>query len=208
MTTLKENSIWRLSICANKYLSLIPHDITYFNTYFMGRAMPLDWVAPPVVISGSTKKLPDFVGWMTGAPVVSEKAKLALFPCLDGFVQFLPFHDIKGKKYFAMNVTHVETSLLDIGKSEVLYSSSVPKVALTLKRAFFNQQPQTKLPPIFKVTILSDEDVDSEIFVTKSFAEIAIKCKLSGIALADPEQDSFKAVLANKNQNIVPGIVG
>jgi hypothetical protein len=97
MTTLKENSIWRLSMCANNYLSLIPHDLSYFNSHFIGKPMALDWFAPPVVIDGKSKKLPDFMSWMTSAPVVSEKAKIALSPCLDGFAQFLPFHDIKEK---------------------------------------------------------------------------------------------------------------
>jgi hypothetical protein len=46
------------------------------------------------------------------------------------------------------------------------------------------------------------------IFVTKSFAEVAIEYKLTGMALADPQQDGFKYVLANKSQNVAPGIVG
>jgi hypothetical protein len=107
-----------------------------------------------------------------------------------------------------MNVTHIETRLLDVKKSEILYSSTEPKIALYLKRAFFIGSLPSQLPPIFKVTIRSDDRVDSMIFVTKSFAEVAIEYKLTGMALADPQQDGFKYVLVNKSQNVVPGIVG
>lgn len=201
-----EDRIWRLHICGNKYLGLIPLDLDYFHAHFIGKPMPQEWSAPPVTVSGKSKKLPDFVSWMTKAPIVSERAKLALSPVVSDYVQFFPFHDVKGKKFYAMNVTHVETEILDLERSEIAYSSTEPKVVLMIERAFFVEKLPANLPPIFKISILPNE-VEGDVFVTKTFAEVAIEAKLTGIALADPQQDSFKSVLANKSQNVVPGIV-
>ena len=200
------NSIWRLHICGNKYLGLIPHDLDYFQTHFVGKTMPEDWPPPPIELSGKSKKIPDFMSWMTSAPVISEKAKLALEPILNGYAQFLPFLDIKGKKFYAMNVTHVETHLLDIEKSVILYSTAEPKVALMLKQAYFVEPLPSNLPPIFKITISTD-DVLGEIFVTKKFAEIMIERKLTGLALADPQQNGLKLLMDGKSQNVVLGVI-
>lgn len=200
------NNIWRLHVCGNKYLGLIPHDLNYFHTHFIGKPMPLDWIPPQVTLSGKSKKLPDFASWMTCAPVVSEKAKQALEPILNSYVQFLPFHEIKEKKFYAMNVIHVESHLLDVGKSDISYSMTEPKFALSLRRAFFVEPLPSELPPIFKI-FASPRTVFGDIFVTKQFADIAIEHKLTGIALADPQQNSLKFVLAGKSQNVVPGII-
>lgn len=199
-------NVWRLFVMSGKkYLGLIPHDLGYFNYHFNGARMSSDWTLPPLSLSGKSKKLPDFVGWMRCAPVVSEKAMRALAPDLNEFVQFLPFHEIKGKKFYAMNVLHVENDLLDLNKSEILFGSDELKRVLSLDRVTFASPLPGNLPPIFKVSVRGQ--VLGDIFVTRTFADLAIEHKLTGIALADPYQNPLKMVLAKMSMNVVPGVI-
>jgi hypothetical protein len=188
---------------ADKYVSLIPHDLNYFREWFVGRPMPGDWQPPPVTISGTSKKLPDVMSWMTAAPVVSEKGMKAL-ESLGNCLQFLHFHDVKGKRYFAMNVICVETHLLDLDRSSIAYDKD--HQPLYLERAAFVTS-DADMPPVFKVGF-DDGKVFGPIFVTRTFAEVAISNKLSGFDLADPGRGGLRATLSGESQNVVPGIVG
>ena len=97
---------------------------------------------------------------------------------------------------------------LDLGKSEILYSTAEPGLVIAVRKAFFLKPDVTDLPPIFKIAAGKSSDPLANIYVTKTFADIAIEKKLSGFSLADPRESSLDYILARKPQNVVPGIVG
>jgi hypothetical protein len=199
--TTNDMRIWKLVGGGNRYIGLIPHELAYFQTHFIGRPMPIDWVPPPVTISGKSKKLSDFVIWMLTAPVVSEKARIALESAFNDYVQFLPFHHIKDKPYFVMNVTCLVENLLDVSSSDISYGSDGKRI-LNINRAVFKQPLPEQLPPIFKLAI-----DPTDIFVTQAFADLAIKYKLTGLSLSEPGVDGLKLILKGQDPNVVPGIV-
>jgi hypothetical protein len=199
------SEIWRIEVLGAMYLGLIPHDLTYFNEHFCGLPMRDDWDPPPIEISGKSKKLPDFVIWMTSAPVVSEKAMLALKQVASDCLQFLEFHPIKGRPYFAMNVIKVEAGLLDMAKSDIFYADGDTKeVPTIIRRAFFREREGKSVPPIFKVSIKGS--VMSEIFVSRAFGEVAVENSLTGVALADPSVPSLVQALSGQDPNVFPGL--
>jgi hypothetical protein len=201
--------IWRVESCSNKYLSVYSPQkkLSYFDTNFIGKPMLADWVLPEIELRSKSKKAADFVSWsVDGSFMVSAKAKLVLEPVLNEYVEFLRFHDIKGKPYYAVNVLQVEPNLLYADKSEILYGYDEPKNILILKSAVFVNPLPTKLPPIFKIEF--NGRIQSEIFVTKPFADILIEHQLTGIELADPSQYDLPYVLENKSQNVVQGVIG
>jgi hypothetical protein len=79
-------------------------DLRYFNAHFTCEPMIDSWELPPVTPHGSSYKAADVVSWMLRAPVVSERAKEALSGICTDLVEFLPFHSVKKKRYFAVNV--------------------------------------------------------------------------------------------------------
>ena len=102
-----KSKIWRLEELASQYLSLIPHDLQYFGQHFVGVYLPDNWTPPSITINGKSKKLADIISWMIQSPVISEKMKNILQDLCGDSVQFLRFHDLKNKPYYAMNVLAV-----------------------------------------------------------------------------------------------------
>lgn len=198
--TVQDITIWRFTIeSGNKYLELIPHDLCYFDGKFIGQLMNVDWeLPPPIKISGKSKKLPDFVGWMTKCPVVSERAKNILEPIIGQHVQFLPFYDIREKKYFVMNVITLLDDVLDMERSDVFYAAGI---LVGVRKAFFKIMQSKLLPPIFKLSI--DPSI---IYVTAPFVQAVIDNKLTGAAMADPKKDALEFILKKQTSNIVIGI--
>lgn len=206
-----ELRIWRLHTCCNHFTSVdTPSEgLNYFNSHFNGEPMVANWKFPEVTLSGKSKKLADFLGWSKGVELVSEKAMHCLKPVLNEYVEFLPFHEIKGKPYYALNVLQLEGDLLDIAHSDVTFYPGKPALQENIAyitTAFFKMTLPEKLPPIFKLTYRPGR-VGADIFVTKAFADIAIEYQLTGIELADPRQDSLSYVIRDLPQNVVPGIV-
>lgn len=198
-----QGSIWRLLVGGKKHLGLIPHELAYFNSHFMGQPMPVSWKPPPAEIDGKSKKAADFIDWVRGAPVLSKKAVDVLGPVVGASAQFLPFHDIKGKPYFAMNVVALESGLLVESQSDILYTSGEPRRLLKLKKAAFAADAKPK-SPMFKVSLHGD--VWDDIFVTEPFAQAIVSHALTGVALADPMSDPMDFILAGKSPNVVPGV--
>jgi hypothetical protein len=195
--------ISRLLLGGKRNLGLVPHELGYFNAHFNGEPMPSDWTPPPAEIDGKSKKAADFISWMRGAPVVSKKAMDALLPIVGASVQFLPFHAIKGKAYFAMNVVAIERALLDAARSDIVYGPVEPRRPLTLKKAVFHAGvvPAT---PVFKAALQGH--VFADVFVTLSFAQAVVIHALTGAALADPASDPMRFALAQKSPNVVLGV--
>jgi hypothetical protein len=108
---------YELVIVSNKRISFSPIDLTYFRYNFICESLRNKWTIPPVTVLGKSYKAADFVLWMQRAPVISEKAKDALSDICGDLVEFLPFHAIKGKSYFVLNV-------LNMKDSEVIFKKS------------------------------------------------------------------------------------
>ena len=199
-------SIWRLETCANEYTSIsVKSDFKYFRTHFIGKPMTADWAQPEIEIFGKSKKTADFMSWGMSVVLVSEKAKNLLEPVLGSCVEFLPFQEIKGKPYFAMNVVRVEPNLLDLNKTQAHFSIDEPKYIIALDSAVFVDPLPTELPPIFKIEY--NKKVNSEVFVTRPFVDVVVQHQLIGIELADPSKRAMPFILDRKSQNVVPGIV-
>jgi len=100
---------YELVIRSHRRPSFVPHDLRYFNTHFVCQPMRTDWHIPPAELIGKSYKAPDFVLWMQRAPVISLRAKEVLDGLCVGLVEFLPFHSIKSKPYFAANVLSLDS---------------------------------------------------------------------------------------------------
>ena len=109
-------NIWSLRSADKGNLSLIPHDLDYFQNHFVGKAMTEQWNPPPVKISGKSLRLRDFVSWMVQAPVISERAKVSLQPVLGEHVEFLPLLKLRGIPYYAVNVLELVTASISEGR--------------------------------------------------------------------------------------------
>jgi hypothetical protein len=191
--------VWLLYLSNNKNLGLIPHDLNYFQTHFIGQPMAANWQPPPVTVSGKSKRLQDFVSWMYKAPVCSEKAKTCLEPVIGDYVEFLLLTHIKEKPYFAINVLKV-VDCLDKDNSDLVYSSSEPGYIRNVETYGFIPD-RLEHVPIFKVPLTV-----SSVFVTRDFVDVVINNKLWGAKFADPSINSWEYVFGRKSANTVPGV--
>lgn len=173
--------IWRLFIDADRYISFIPHDLHYFTDRFCCRSLINGWEPPPVTINGRSKPLADFVSWMNRAPIVSERTMKLIENLVGSDVEFLPFHKLKNKGYYAMNVLRCE-DLIDYEKSVL---------DPLLERIYFIENLPDVLPPIFKCG-----DKFGDIFVTFPFIDMMLNNKMTGAKLAYPEENIVKLILA------------
>lgn len=176
---------------ANEYCSFIPQNLRFFDNRFNCKPLGDDWSIPPAEIEGRSKPLADFVSWMSMAPVVSERARDLIEDLAGNDVEFLRFHELKGKPYFVMNVLRCE-NYLDKEKSVF---------AEFHERFIFKADLPGDLPPIFKCP-----GRWSEIFVTAEFAEMIVANRLRGAALADPAETTMPLILANAEINRYPGL--
>jgi len=186
-----------LRIGGTRFLGLIPHELSYFNRNFVGQPLDTPWVAPPIKLSGKSKKLPDFVCWMMSAPVVSERAKSSLEPLIAPCVQFLPFHSIRNKPYYAVNILAIQHGLLDQSRST--FSRFEDGTIHCIDRALFHPAPK-ELPPIFFLG-----EGTGNVWVTDSFAESVVERQLTGVQFLAPDQDPFMVVLGREPPNAFPG---
>lgn len=192
--------IWLLYFGGKKKLSLIPHDLDYFKTHFIGKPMNQGWQPPPVTIHGKSLRLHDFIGWMSKAPVCSEKAKVNLEPVIGSFVEFLPLTELRGKPYYAMNVLKV-VDCLDAARSEIDYFDHDPKRIMVINTFAFVPD-RVENVPIFRVP-----QPTSHVFVTRKFIDVVIANKLSGASFADPSINCWNYVFGRTTANTVPGIL-
>ena len=196
---MKPQQIWELCPSSKGYLTLIPDDLDYFQTHFIGKPMCHNWQTPPVEIYGKSLKLGDFIGWMLTAPVISEKAKRILEPFISPYVEFLPFIELRGKQFFALNVIEL-VDCLDKKKSTIRYAPDDPTYILSIGNFFFDAQ-RVKNVPIFKVA-----EYPKSVFVTHQFVELIVKNKLRGAAFADPSIEPFGRIMSGDPLNTVDGV--
>ena len=186
---------------SKKYMGLVGYirDHGYWDRYFHAKSMPEDWELPPQQIVGKSKRLGDFVEWMAQAPLVSERARKVLAPIVGSDVQFVRFHDLRGKPYFGMNVLRVERGFLDVERSKCDRRSD-GDIAFCSQYVFKKDLP-ADLPPIFKISPGSDA------LVTQRFAEALIEHKLTGFCLQDPGQDAIRLMAKGLPLNAYPGLL-
>lgn len=185
------DQIWKLHVTATRYASFIPHDLTYFHGKFQCNKLADGWIAPPAEILGRSKKLPDFALWMSMAPAVSERAAELITELAGEDVEFLPFHEIKSKRYLIMNVLRCE-NYLDMDRSDFTQFE---------ERFIFRADIPKAIPPIFKC-----KNRWSEIFVSSAFGEMLIRNSLRGAALANPEEATMPLILEGESANRFPGL--
>ena len=192
--------IWVLRAADKRNLSLIPHDLNYFQAHFVGKPMANDWKPPLVKISGKSLRLRDFVSWMIQSPVVSERAKACLEPLIHSYVEFLPLVELKGTVYYAMNVLKL-VDCLDRTQTEMLCSSDDSNRILSVNKYHFHEG-RIQSAPIFKVP-----DYPSDVFVMQSFVEVVIQSKLTGAKFADSSVTPWASIMRKESCNIVPGVM-
>lgn len=203
MGTENARAIWLLrSGDSKKYMHLVgwggKHS-DYWHKNFAAERMLEDSELPKLEVLGKSKKLGDFVGWMLQAPLVSVRAREALEPILGKDVQFVDFHDLRGKPYFGINVLRVESGYLDLEHSECVNRED-GKVSVCYRYAFKNNLPQC-LPPIFKT------HPQSSVFVTSTFAETIIENKLTGFCLQNPAENAISLMAKGMPLNAYPGLL-
>jgi hypothetical protein len=159
--------VYELVIMTNGRISFVPEDLRYFDNHFVCKSMADYWEIPPAKIIGTSGKMPDFVSWMLRAPVISERARDNLANICDGLVEFLPFHNVKNRKNFAVNVLNLDSG-----------------------REIFKKFPS------------------SAVFVRKGFGEVVRDNGLTGVELADPNDDIGKKIVRGEHVNCFPGVVG
>jgi len=186
MNSLPE--IWRLACCCDKAFGLQPTDLYYFNEYFRGKPLPADWTPPAYKIRGTSYKINDFISWMLSAPVVSEKARDALLPVVDGFAEFRPMGVFRKTPYFVMNV-YFTADCLDFEFSEILYAPDEPRKILDIERFRFRKEAIPDAP------IFMEANHPGDIFVKNPVVACIRKHGLTGAALLDPSVSPFDIMM-------------
>ena len=194
----EQHKIWRLHVCGKRFVGLVTLDSSDY-AHFLGQKIEMPWSPPPCEMTGKSKRLPDFVCWMKPVPVVSERARNALLVLVRDAVQFLPFHSLRGKPYYALNVLEMRHNLLDVARSELSRFSTDGRI-FDIERAVFREPLPAGLPHIFKL----GEDT-GDIFVTTAFAELVVEHQLTGVQLLAPTQNILRLILGREALNAYPG---
>lgn len=192
--------IWRLESNSKNWLSVSTLSILSLDGQFEGERLPENWIPPPFQILGKSKKVPDYIGWVLNAPLVTERFANTVRHWESEYIQLLPFDTIKKKKVYAMNVIKIQKNILDFDKSEISYLGE-DKKSPSVKRVIFKDLPEN-LPPIFKI----EPEIDCQIYVSEEFCKLVVQHQFTGLALADPTVDSFKLIIRNQNRNVYPGV--
>lgn len=192
--------IWILRSADSRNLSLIPRELDYFQTHFVGKAMRDDWRPPPVKVYGKSLRLRDFVSWMVQSPVVSEKAKNTLDPVIGDLVEFLPLVELKRQHYFAMNVIKL-VDCLDRNESKIVFSPNRTNEILSIKTYHFVPS-RVEDCAVFKLP-----DAPSVVFVRQSFVNVVIRSRLTGAKFADPAENPWRGVMRGESCNVIPGVL-
>jgi len=192
--------VYILRSADRRNLSLVPDDLDYFQSHFVGESMAEHWQPPPVVVSGKTLRLRDFVSWMLQAPVLSTRARISLEDLIGCYVEFLPLVELRGMSYFAINIVKL-LDCLDRAKSDIIFSPSRPGQILGVNSYQFLSE-RLEAVPIFKIP-----DDPSAVFVTRPFIDAVIQCRLTGAKFADPSVSPWVAAAQGESCNIVPGVL-
>lgn len=191
--------VWKLAADSNKDL-VIRTAIDYFKDHFVAQRMASNWVSPPLRIEGKSKRVRDFVSWMMSAPVVSERAKLALQPVIRDSCEILPLTQLRGKLFYVLNVLSI-VDCLDHARSRIVYADDDPAHVLAIERYFFDERRVPADAAIFKIP----DDLGC-VFVTKLFVDAVLAHELAGASFHDPGIEPFGEIIQGRSLNVVPGL--
>jgi hypothetical protein len=149
------------------------------------------WVEPDLTFSYSRIKPNDFVGWMPGAPVVSDAARTLLHGIVGAGVEFLPLFTRRGKPFFAMNVLET-TSSLDKSSSRIEYFDEDEREIMMVRTAVFDFGAE-RIPPAFKI-----EGYSGDVYVSREFALAVRNAGLTGAMFLDPRKDILSRAIRNQ----------
>ena len=186
--TIDPLRIWLLRTASSRkyaYANGYIGSATYWSENFAGRRMPKNWQAPPLDGVSKSKKLGDSFGWVLQVPVVSARARDVFEPIVGDDVQFLFFHEIRSKLYYAINVLCIE-DYQDHERSEGAPRADGTKPVAS--RYIFKENLPAELPPIFKT------HPESNVFVTHRFVQAIVDKKLTGFSLQDPGEDAIRLI--------------
>lgn len=193
------SSLFKLGADCEKDVNLRT-PIDYFKDHFVAREMALQWTSPPIRIQGKSKRLRDFVSWMSAAPVISEKARQALDSLITRHCEILPLIELHGKSHYALNVL-TQVDCLDRERSDILYAENDPAHILRVKSYVLIPERVPEHVSIFKIP----EDLGC-VFVTQRFVDTVIANKLRGASFEDPTADPFAKFARGEPLNVVPGL--
>lgn len=189
---------WQLNTCCNGVLSLIPDDLRYFNDHFIGASMVSSWEGPPLFsVWGRSKRVLDFVGWSTSAPIVSERALGVLKALSTDDFEFFSFSELKDKKYFAINITRF-CDCIDFKKSDIQFYGHSQRGVI---RSVTLRQDVNFPTGIFKM-----DRIPGYVFVSDSLAHALIEEKLTGFGLTRPSTDVLGLASRGLPLNDHPGL--
>jgi hypothetical protein len=174
-------------------------ELSFFSDHFVGRPMADSWKPPAIEMGNRSKKLKDFLSWMTKAPVVSACARDVLAPLAGERCEFLPLLQIKKKQYFAVNVLHF-VDIVDWANSDVQYGSDDPTRIVEVRRYALHSGV------IPDATIFKVPSYYADVFVTRPFVDAVIDACLNGVAFADPCVNQWARYFSRSPVNTVEGV--
>ena len=189
---------WQFNTIASGGLNILPDDLRYFNDYFVGKPMRSSWNdLPKYTLAGRSRQKNDFLVWHTAAPVASERALSVLRSTSPTDFESLPFPDILGSKYYAINVIAI-SDCIDFNNSEIQFYGDkeygVPR-RIVLKSAL-------AIPfGIFKM-----KRIPGYVFVSDQLANRLIDEGLTGLGLTKLSTDVLARAVLGKTQNDHPGL--
>lgn len=193
---MNEQTIWRLNVLADGFVSLIPQGLTYFQDHFVGHSMSDSWSGPPPYqMKSKSRKLNDFVAWHPSVPVVSEAVRDVLCDLKATGLEWLDFGELLGRPYFALNVLNF-CDFVDFEKSEVFFSS--PHSQGNPKRIILRADADNP-PAIFKMNRVS-----SYVYISDSCANSMISNDLTGFGLTYLSTDVTRRALLGESLNDHP----
>lgn len=194
------SSVWKVGADCNKDTT-IRTAIDHFNQSFIAKPLADGWAPPPIRVEGPRKRLCDFMSWMTSAPVISEKARLALKPLIGNHCEFLPLIELRGKPFYAINVL-TTLDCLDHAESDILYANDDPMHIIQISTYFFYDEKIPPHVPIFKIP----DDNYGVVFVGKPFGDAVIENELRGASFQDQAANPFGKIARGGPLNVVLGL--
>ncbi|MDB5702998.1 MAG: hypothetical protein JWN66_114 [Sphingomonas bacterium] len=177
---------WALFLESDGVLSISSGDLRYFHAHFCGESLGSQWKGPPdYTILGSRKPINDFVSWHVAAPIVSPPARRALEK-ISSDIEFLPFGTLKGKQYFAANITKT-IDAVDFERSDIQWLSGVSE---GLPGSIVIRSDIVGLPALFKL-----DRIASQIYLSQEAAEYLMDAGLTGFSLLRPSTNIAKRVI-------------
>jgi hypothetical protein len=172
--------------------------IDYFNEFFVAQRIGPSWTPPEIRIGNTSKPTKDFMSWMLSAPVMSEKAIIALSQLIDPHCEILKLIKIKKIQYFALNVITVVDCLIR-QESDIVYRSNDPLEVMNIWTFALDEAKIPQDIPIFKIP----DDNFGTVFVRRSFADVVIQHGLTGASFMDPRVNSFGPILKGLPLNVI-----